>query len=151
MTSLSFSPHLSSVATVMSEMTRTDEALMKILGVKPAFVRPPYGKYNDRSEQVAEENGQSIVIWDFDSRDSIGASPDESKEEYRKVADKRPPTILTLNHETYETTAHDVLPYALDILRDNGYNFVSVAECLGGMEPYAKRTDPAVRDDSWTC
>lgn len=130
-------------------MTRLDDALIKILGVKPAFVRPPYGNYNELSRQVAQENGQSIVIWDFDSRDSTGASAEESKAAYDDVARKNPSTILTLNHETYETTAEEVLPYALHVLKEKGYRFVTVAECLGGHDPYITRTVPSERDVSF--
>ncbi|KAG8937692.1 Carbohydrate esterase 4 protein [Tulasnella sp. 408] len=129
-----------------SEMTRTDTALTEMLGVKPAFVRPPYGNYNTASREVAAENGQDIVIWDFDSGDSVGKSAQQSKDEYRKVADQRPSTILTLNHETYETTAYDVLPYASQKLQAKGYSFVTVAECLEGKNPYLTKTTPGKRD-----
>ncbi|KAG9048544.1 Carbohydrate esterase 4 protein [Tulasnella sp. UAMH 9824] len=134
-----------------SEMTKTDTALTKILGVKPAFVRSPYGNYNSASREVAAANGQDIVIWDFDSGDSVGKSAQQSKAEYDKVANQRPSTILTLNHETYETTAHDVLPYALQKLQAKGYNFVTVAECLGGKNPYLTKTTPGKRDSTWKC
>lgn len=127
-------------------MTRTDTALTKILGVKPAFVRPPYGSYNKDSQEVAGANGQAIVIWDFDSGDSVGKSPEESETEYQNIANKNPSTILTLNHETYETTAHQVLPYALKTLQAKKYKFVTVAECLGNKNPYLTKTTPGKRD-----
>ncbi|KAG9036566.1 Carbohydrate esterase 4 protein [Tulasnella sp. UAMH 9824] len=136
---------------VKSEMTRLDDALKKIIGVKPAFVRPPYGNYNELVREVAKENGQSIVIWDFDSGDSSGSSAEESKAAYDEVARKHPSTILALNHETYKTTAQEVLPYALQKLAAAGYRFVTVAECLGGLEPYHGTPSPTARDDSWTC
>ncbi|KAG8912872.1 Carbohydrate esterase 4 protein [Tulasnella sp. 417] len=136
---------------LMTEMTRTDEALTKILGVKPAFVRPPYGAYNEASTEVAAANGQSIVIWDFDSGDSAGASVEQMETTYQNTINEGPSSILTLNHETYDSTAHEVLPFALAALQAKGYNFVTVAECLGGLEPYAAVTEPAVRDDTWTC
>ncbi|KAG8922108.1 Carbohydrate esterase 4 protein [Tulasnella sp. 417] len=136
---------------LMSEMTLTDTALVKILGVKPAFVRPPYGSYNTASQEVAAANGQSIVIWDFDSGDSVGASAKQSETDYQNIATKKPTNILTLNHETYTATAHEVLPFALNTLKTQGYNFVTVAECLGGLNPYLSQTTPAVRDATWKC
>ncbi|KAG8922106.1 Carbohydrate esterase 4 protein [Tulasnella sp. 417] len=126
----------------MSQMTRTDEALTKILGVKPAFVHPPY---------VAAANGQSIVIWDFDSGDSAGASVEQMETTYQNTINEGPSSTLILNHETYESTAHKFLPFDLSALQAKGYQFVTVAECLGGLEPYAAVTEPAVRDDTWTC
>ncbi|KAG8950185.1 Carbohydrate esterase 4 protein, partial [Tulasnella sp. 408] len=129
-----------------SEMTRTDDALVKILGVKPAFVRPPYGSYNSNSQDVAAQNGQSIVIWDFDSGDSVGASAKQSETDYQNIINQGPSSILTLNHETYETTAREVLPFALSALQAKGYQFVTVAECLGGLEPYLSVGEPQARD-----
>ncbi len=41
-------------------------ALEKILGVKVAFMRPPYGSYNDGVLQVAAAHNQSVIIWDFE-------------------------------------------------------------------------------------
>ncbi|KIO18311.1 carbohydrate esterase family 4 protein [Tulasnella calospora MUT 4182] len=134
-----------------SEMTKTDNALTKILGVKPAFVRPPYGNYNTASREVAAENGQDIVIWDFDSGDSVGKSVQQSKDLYKNVANKKPSNILTLNHETYQNTVKQVLPYALQTLKAKGYKFVTVAECLGGKNPYAKKQTAAKRDSTWKC
>ncbi|KAG8891262.1 Carbohydrate esterase 4 protein, partial [Tulasnella sp. 408] len=133
---------------VKSEMTQLDDALVKILGVKPAFVRPPYGSYNDLCRQVAQENGQSIVQWDFDSGDSAGASASQIEDAYQDIVQRHPSTILTLNHETYETTVQ-ALNNALETLTGAGYRLVTVAECLGGLDPYVSRTVPAVRDASW--
>ncbi|KAG8955187.1 Carbohydrate esterase 4 protein [Tulasnella sp. 424] len=138
-------------AQLKTEMTKTDTALTKILGIKPAFVRPPYGAYNDASRQVAAANGQAIVIWDFDSGDSVGYTVQQSEAAYKNIANKKPKTILTLNHETHETTALTVLPYALKTLKAKGYKFVTVAECLGGKNPYLKKTTPGKRDSTWTC
>lgn len=47
-------------------------ALVKITGLKPAFMRPPYGEYNNNVRQVAAENGQSVIMWNYDSGDSVG-------------------------------------------------------------------------------
>ncbi|KAG9048548.1 Carbohydrate esterase 4 protein [Tulasnella sp. UAMH 9824] len=133
-----------------SEMTKVDTALTKILGVKPNFVRPPYGSYNTASREVAAANGQSIVIWDFDSGDSVGKTPAQSNKLYDDLAKKKPSTILTLNHETYSGTAKTVLPHALSVLKAKGYKFVTVAECLGNKAPYVKKT-AGKRDSTWKC
>jgi peptidoglycan/xylan/chitin deacetylase (PgdA/CDA1 family) len=86
---------------IHSEMGRVEGALERIIGVKPAFMRPPYGSYNDLVRKVAHARGQKLVIWDFDSGDSTGSTPAQSKAAYDKVAEEHPSTILALNHETY--------------------------------------------------
>jgi peptidoglycan/xylan/chitin deacetylase (PgdA/CDA1 family) len=86
---------------INSEMSRVEDALDRIIGVRPAFTRPPYGNYNDLVRKVAKARGQKLVTWDFDSGDSTGSTPARSKAAYDTVAKQHPSTILALNHETY--------------------------------------------------
>ncbi|CUA76241.1 hypothetical protein RSOLAG22IIIB_12144 [Rhizoctonia solani] len=139
-----------SVDQLHDEMWRVEQALQRIVGVTPAFMRPPFGSYNDNVRNVAGARGQKIANWDFDSRDASGASATESKQLYDEVIARRPSTILTLNHETHSTTAYDVLPYAIQKLQAAGYKLVTVAECLGE-QPYQSVGSPQTPDASWTC
>ncbi|KAK0220743.1 carbohydrate esterase family 4 protein [Armillaria nabsnona] len=126
-----------------SMLTADAAALEKILGVKVAFMRPPYGSYNDGILQVAAAHNQSVIIWDFDSGDSVGETAANSEKDYDTLVAKHPNTILTLNHETVGDTT--VLPHALDDLLGAGYKLVTVAECLG-LPPYLSVAAPSVQD-----
>ncbi|EUC63916.1 carbohydrate esterase family 4 protein, partial [Rhizoctonia solani AG-3 Rhs1AP] len=106
---------------VHDEMWRVEQALQRIAGVVPAFMRPPYGSYNDNVRKAAGVRGQKLVTWDFDSGDSVGATPAQSKAMYDKIIAQRPSSILTLNHETHERTAHEVIPYVVPRLQAAGY------------------------------
>lgn len=88
---------------ITSEMQRVDQALQRILGVTPAFVRPPYGSYNNLVREIAEERGQKIVIWDFDSGDSRGSTEAQINQAYDALVAQHPSNVLTLNHEIYGT------------------------------------------------
>ncbi|KAK0229125.1 hypothetical protein EDD85DRAFT_851681 [Armillaria nabsnona] len=68
-------------------------------------MRPPFGSYSDTVLQVANAHNQSVIIWDFDSGDSVGVSAAQSNARYDALAASHPNNILTLNHETYESTA----------------------------------------------
>lgn len=135
---------------IHDQMWRVEQALQRIVGVVPAFMRPPYGNYNDLVLEAAYIRGQKVVIWDFDSGDSVGASVQDSESTYDSTISEHPSTILALNHETYETTAYDVLPYAIEKLQAAGYNLVTLAECLGE-SPYQSVGSPEVNDGSWGC
>ncbi|KAJ7787723.1 carbohydrate esterase family 4 protein [Mycena olivaceomarginata] len=136
---------------IHDEMWRVSvEALQRIIGVTPAFMRPPYGNYNNLVRQVASTRNQSLVIWDFDSGDSVGASVAESETRYNEVVSKHPETLLALNHETYNTTAHQVLPYAISKLQGAGYRLVSLATCLS-LPAYHSIGTPATPDSTWKC
>jgi len=135
---------------IHDEMWRVEQAVQRITGAYVAFMRPPYGSYNQQVLDASGIRGQGVVIWDFDSQDSVGASPDQSKTYYDNLANQHPSTILALNHETIETTVHQVLPYAIQRLKSAGYNLVTVAECLG-MPAYQSVGAPGTPDGSWVC
>lgn len=116
---------------VSSQFSRMDEAFQRILGVTPTFMRPPYGSYNPQVQQVAAAHKQLVTIWDFDSGDSSGHTPQQIQADYDNIANQHPPTILTLNHEINEASAHQVLPHAISVLKAKGYRLVTVADCLG--------------------
>ncbi|KAF9021192.1 putative chitin deacetylase [Hymenopellis radicata] len=123
------------------EMWRVEQAFQRIVGVTPAYMRPPYGSFNDQVLAVASERGQDVVIWDLDSRDSMGASAEESKQTYTDKINEHPSSILALNHEVYSSTAYDVIPNAIDQLQAAGYKLVTLAECLG-TNPYQSVGQP---------
>jgi len=120
-----------------AEFSKLNDALKDIIGVTPAFMRPPYGNHNAEVDGVAKQFGQAVVIWDFDSGDSVGASVEDSEADYENVAKEHPSTLLALNHEVYDTTVYDVIPNAITTLKNAGYTqFVTVAECVGGSAYY---------------
>ena len=87
-------------------MWKVELAMDRILGVKPAFMRPPYGNYNDLVREAALIPNQSLVLWDFDSENSVAATVQESEQLYTNLANSHPNNVLALNHETYQTTAY---------------------------------------------
>ncbi|KAF5327284.1 hypothetical protein D9619_004031 [Psilocybe cf. subviscida] len=135
---------------IHDEMWRVEQALQKIIGVTPAFMRPPYGSYNTLVRQASYIRGQVLAMWDFDSGDSTGSTPAQSKAAYDQVISQHPSNLLALNHEVYETTAHQVLPYAIQKLQAAGYKLVSLAECTG-LPAYQSVVAPGVRDSTWHC
>ncbi|KAJ7157582.1 carbohydrate esterase family 4 protein [Mycena crocata] len=154
---------------IHDEMWRVEQALQRIIGVTPAFMRPPYGSYNDLVRQASFLRGQSLAIWDFDSGDSAGKTVAQSKALYDGVAKSKPSTLLSLGHETYETTAlrppfithplslisaslksHTVLPYAISKLQAAGYKLVTLDKCLG-LPAYQSVKAPGTPDASWKC
>ncbi|PFH48316.1 carbohydrate esterase family 4 protein [Amanita thiersii Skay4041] len=129
------------------------QAIQRLTGAVPAFMRPPFGSYNDLVLQEAGNFGLIVTLWDLElsllfsdhSGDATGASVQQSESIYEAVISQNPPSILTLNHETVASTASDLLPFAITSLRNAGYNLVSVADCLG-VAPYQSVGAPGVRD-----
>ncbi|KAF8532166.1 glycoside hydrolase/deacetylase [Gautieria morchelliformis] len=135
---------------INDEMARVELALKRIIGVTPALMRPPYGNYNDLVRKVSAMRNQSLITWDFDSGDSIGSTAQQSIAAYGALANRRPSSVLTLNHETYATTVGAVIPAAINSLRNAGYHFVTVSECLG-IPAYQSISEPQSRTADWVC
>ncbi|GLB45766.1 putative carbohydrate esterase family 4 protein [Lyophyllum shimeji] len=135
---------------ISSEMAGVELALQRIVGVVPAFTRPPYGDYNELVQRIAYKRNQTLVLWDFDSGDSMGATAAESKSSYAKLIATHPSTILALNHEVYKTTVDQILPFAISKLQAAGYNLVSLAECLN-MPAYNSQGTRGTPDPTWHC
>ena len=55
------------------EFWRVEQAMQKILGLRPKYFRPPYGKYNDQVLAVASQRGYTkMILWSDDTGDSGG-------------------------------------------------------------------------------
>ncbi|CAE7229117.1 unnamed protein product [Rhizoctonia solani] len=136
-------PHLPSLSApqIQNELISINAAIEGITGAVPAFMRPPYGEYNQDVLDVAGSLGQTVVTWDLDSADADGATVDQSLATYTARISQRPNSILTLNHETHSTTANELLPSIISRLQGAGYNLVTVAECVG-MDPYLSQGQP---------
>ena len=58
-----------SLADVAGQITLLDDALLRIVGLVPAFMRPPYGATNANVTQVMAAANKTIALWDLDSHD----------------------------------------------------------------------------------
>jgi peptidoglycan/xylan/chitin deacetylase (PgdA/CDA1 family) len=137
-------------ADLVAQFSYLETALVKILGIKPAFFRPPYGDWNQPLVDTITSWGYQVVTWNLDSGDSAGVSTSESISTYDSAISQYPAPFIALNHETYQSTADGVAPNVIPKLVAKGYKLVTVAECLG-MQPYQSIVAPEVRDSTWTC
>lgn len=132
------------------DIDHIEGALKKILGIRPRLFRPPYGNYNDEALEVLKSRGYSTILWSMDSGDSTGKTVSQSEQEYKNQGRKFPQPGIGLNHETYQHTAEEIVPFAITELQKAGYKLVSVSECLG-LEPYRLVEGKTNRDESWHC
>ncbi|KAB5592780.1 putative effector protein [Ceratobasidium theobromae] len=137
-------------AQITSEFSRTNDAIKKITGAVPAFVRPPFGEYNTNVQTISGNFQQSLVTWDFDSQDWNGATTAQMEAAFKAKIDANPNSILPLSHERFTTSALEVLPWLINYAKSKGYKLVTVAECVGAA-PYLSRGNPSPRDSSWVC
>ncbi len=114
---------LKSVDGAKEEITQCFDVIKNITGVKPFFVRAPYGDVS--AYQLKKLNtffiswSANIYDWDEDSEDEI----------YERIMKKADDGEIILLHDTNEATVNAVLR-AIPELQEQGYEFVRVDDLL---------------------
>ncbi|PDV98064.1 polysaccharide deacetylase family protein [Candidatus Chloroploca asiatica] len=120
----------------ISHITAGEEAIREVIGVRPRFYRPPWGWLTPWEGKRLTKAGYTIIGWDVYTLDWVIPEVDG----------------MTLAHDAYHATQpgsifcfHDAKPWEkiwekrettravrtlVPMLRDQGYEFVTVAELL---------------------
>jgi peptidoglycan/xylan/chitin deacetylase (PgdA/CDA1 family) len=118
-----------SARAIRLQIKKTNQAVAAVTGITPALVRPPYGAINAK---VKREVGLPLVMWSVDTRDWESKNAKKIVKHIKK--DSRPGAIVIM-HDTAKATGK-ALGRGIDLLRENGYEFVTVSELLPGpLEP----------------
>ncbi|KAJ9099381.1 hypothetical protein QFC20_005734 [Naganishia adeliensis] len=137
---------------IHDELWRVEQAFERILGKRPIYFRPPYGKYNDLLLAALENRGyRKMFLWSDDVQDGNGASAASQKGVYDSIANSYPNTHLVLAHSVHTTSAFDVTPYAVDRLRNRGYQLVAVDTCMGSQGEWPYRWIGQPQSGNWWC
>jgi peptidoglycan/xylan/chitin deacetylase (PgdA/CDA1 family) len=109
---------------VVSQVVRTDAAIERAVGIKPNFVRPPMGHY-DNKMRIAIGNRQ-IAMWSIDTLDWSHKNWDKTMEAIvGNVCDGD----IILIHDLVESTA-DNIEELIVYLKDQGYQMVTMSELV---------------------
>ncbi|KAG0247104.1 hypothetical protein DFQ27_002554, partial [Actinomortierella ambigua] len=60
---------LLSESEVIAEMTELDDAFKRIMGVRPTYMRPPFGSYTGATLDILGSMNYTVVNWDVDTND----------------------------------------------------------------------------------
>ena len=138
-------PYLTSLtnAEIVAELLWTRQIIYDILGVEPAYMRPPYGDIDNRVRYICNMLGFKVVIWDFDTEDWMidnGLTAEsvisgfESNVTNVFMASSATTGFITLEHEMYNYTvaaAEPMLTFGIQA----GLKPMSVAQCVGDSDP----------------
>lgn len=114
LTSLSYSG-------VQSQMSRTDNAVKNVIGVKPKTMRPPGGAYNDT---VRSAVGRPLIYWSVDTLDWKTRSKSAT---IKSVMDNASDGEIVLMHDIHYPTMQAALEI-IPRLKAKGYQMVTVSE-----------------------
>lgn len=122
-----------SVEQLNSELSRTSAAITQITGEPVTLMRPPYGAFNQTVLNAAAQQGLTVVHWTN--------SPEDWRADRRtpeQIADitlqRVTPGSIILMHDIHTWTV-DAAPMIIDGLRAQGYEFVTVSELAGPVQP----------------
>ena len=86
-------------------------------------------------------------MWNRDSKDGSGATPDYCKGVYDQVAGGD----IVLEHSVYNSTVNEVVPYGVNVLKQKGLDLVALDLCLGlGIEEVYEEVGKP-RNGTWHC
>lgn len=108
-------------AQIQAEINQTASLIEEKAGVRPRFVRPPFGDYDDR---VLQAGGAPMVNWSFTSGDDWGATPDVI---YETILEYIEPGAIIFSLDGNEDTVQ-ALGRVLPELYGRGYRFTTLSE-----------------------
>lgn len=64
-------PHLMSLSNeeIIYEVKATEEAIEKAIGIKPRYIRPPFGEADARVKGLLKSMGYKVLLWNVDPTD----------------------------------------------------------------------------------
>ena len=110
---------------ILEEIRAGSAAIRAVTGVAPPrMVRPPAGRIESRTTQLAASLGYALILWDVDPLDWFNRDVEMI---YRYIIENvRDGSIIVL-HDTHYTTAY-AMELVIPSLIEMGFEFVTVSE-----------------------
>ncbi|KAI9303768.1 hypothetical protein BJ944DRAFT_182850 [Cunninghamella echinulata] len=142
-------PHLMSLTNeeIINEMKATEEAIRDVIGIRPTYVRPPFGEADDRVKGLMKAMGYKMLLWNVDPTDyDVYTLPDAGKKiqnSFKAAANgidtglnaHEEPGFISLQHDLYKESVEQV-PKVVQFLKGKGYQFVTAAQCVNDQNPH---------------
>lgn len=131
-------PQLSklSQAAADKQVEDTSNLLEQLTGVRPIYLRPPYGAMTPALKaHLHEKYGLSLIFWSVDPLDWKNRN---SQAVYDQIMRQVHPGAIILSHDIHPTTVA-AMPRVIDDLIAKGYKIVTVSELIAHARPSAPK------------
>lgn len=129
------------VAAADKQIEDTNAVIQDATGVKPVYLRPPYGSMNGSLQQhIIDKYQMSFIYWSVDPLDWKNRDPNAI---YDQIMRQARPGAIVLAHDIHPTTVA-AMPRVLDALLEKGYKFMTVSELISHDKPGAPKVASAV-------
>ncbi|KAL7318797.1 hypothetical protein PS15m_002000 [Mucor circinelloides] len=138
---------------VKEQMNKQSDIIYKAIGKRVRLMRPPEGVIDDVSSKVLSELGYYDIMWDVDTKDWEHKGLKAEQTRIREVMDKdvanKTMGHIALEHDIHEDTVNTLVPWFVDYVKQKGYEFVTVSDCIG-VEPYFADANSTTTADNST-
>jgi len=123
---------------MLTEMSKTSDEIFRVIGVRPKFMRPPYGSVNDSVIATITGAGYKIIMWNIDTLDwQISSNGGSATQVYNNfVAGISPYSdisvkgFISLEHDQYTVTS-GALQNMITYANSRGLKHRRMDECFG--------------------
>jgi peptidoglycan/xylan/chitin deacetylase (PgdA/CDA1 family) len=130
---------------VGTEIKACGEVLHSITDRDPHLFRPPGGDFDPMVAETAESLGYTTVLWTDDPGDYASPGTDVI---LSRTLDKATPGGIILLHDGPEQTL-EALPQIIQILRERGFQFVTIDQMIAEKEAHKDLVPSAVLADKY--
>ena len=116
-----------SAAQLTTEMQKVEQALVNMIGKKPAYMRPPYLKTGGQVLPTMKKLGYRVITDDVDSGDWNNQTPAQSQSKFQQAGASGNGHI-PLMHEVYPGTVQTLTPWLINWAKQNNLKLVTVGE-----------------------
>ena len=113
---------------IEEQVTKAEEIIFKVTGVRPDLIRTPNGDFNQRVLDKLSEMGYTTIHWSADSLDWMNPGVEEITN--RVLSRLRPGVIILMHASDTAQQTHEALPFIIDKLREKGFEFATVSELI---------------------
>jgi len=124
-------------------LTDMDDFIEKVTGDRPHYFRAPKGECNSECQSLLDESNYRLIQWDTDTNDwdletsgSVEQRVEDSINFLKESFAEEKSSYLILMHDSQNYTVREIAPWIIEKsgMKEKGYRFVTVAECLGDKE-----------------
>lgn len=112
-----------------ADIAQCNDAIEKITGQKPRYLRPPEGVCNQKLREICGEEDMTIMMWCVDTRDWAHTPVAEICQNVRRNT-KTGSIILMHDFIGKNSPTPEALRQIIPILRGLGYEFVTIGQLL---------------------
>lgn len=114
------------------EIVGTNDRVEEIIGVRPRFIRPPFGLYNEDTVRIANEENMTIMNWSYGYDWEVEYQNPEALADIMVNTEFLGNGANLLMHDRSWTL--QATPAIIDGLKDKGYSIVDPATIQSGQQ-----------------